>query len=155
MNIRLMEISEPKFPYRFKSSKDAFDAVKDYGKADREVFLVLFLNSQNQLIDCEPVFVGSVGTAAVYPGEVVKSALLRSATGIICAHNHPSGDCTPSGADIEITAGIMLACESVQIRMLDHIIIGRQSYVSMADNGTITDLEIKVVSAIKSMGSSL
>ena len=59
---RLLEISEPKFPYKFASSSDAYKAVKDYGKADREVFLVLFLNAKNQLIDCEPLSVGAVDT---------------------------------------------------------------------------------------------
>lgn len=149
---RLLEISEPKFPYKFASSKDAFEAVKDYGRADREVFLVLYLNAKNQLIDCEPVSVGTVSTAAVWASEVVKGALLRSAVSVILAHNHPSGDCTPSQADIDITKQIGLACTSVEIRVLDHIIIGRECYLSFQDSGKMEDVRYAVDEAMSFIG---
>lgn len=149
---RLLEISEPKFPYKFRQSKDAYDALKDYGRADRECFLVLFLNTQNVLLDCEVIGVGAVDRAAVFVSEVIKAALLRGASSIICAHNHPSGDVTPSRADLEITAQIMLACESVQIRMLDHIIIGRSMFLSLADSDKLPELERKVEDALKCVG---
>lgn len=144
MKIRIMEIEEPKFPYKFSTSADAHKAVKDYGKADRECFLVLFLNATNVLIDSEVLTVGALDTAAVYPREVLKSAILRNASSIIVAHNHPSGDLTPSRADIEITRQVMAACAIVQIRMLDHIILGRNTYLSMADSGEITNLHAEI-----------
>ena len=137
MNIRLLEIEEPKFPYKFSNSASVFKSVKDYGKADREVFLCLLLNSQSMLIDCEVISVGTVDCAAVYTREVVKAAIMRNASSVILAHNHPSGDLTPSHADLKITAQIMLACSSVEIKVLDHIIMGRDKFSSMADSGQI------------------
>ncbi|MFC2167779.1 RadC family protein [Acidobacteriota bacterium] len=148
---RLLEITEPIYPYKLQSSKDAHKAVKDYGRADREVFVVLFLDAKNMIKKCEPLSIGAVDSAAVYPGEVVKSALLNSVSSIICAHNHPSGDCTPSGADLEITAQIMLACSTVGIRVLDHIILGRECFLSMADSGKLSELQDKVNSALASI----
>lgn len=147
---RLLEITEPIYPYKLQSSKDAHKAVKDYGRADREVFVVLFLDAKNMIKKCEPLSIGAVDTAAVYPGEVLKSALLNSASSIICAHNHPSGDCTPSEADLKITAQIMLACSTVGIRVLDHIILGRECFLSMADSGKLSELQDKVNSALSS-----
>lgn len=144
MNIRLMEIEEPKFPYKFSTSRDAYKAVKDYGRADRECFLVLFLNAANILIDCEPLSVGTVDTAAVYQREVLRGAILRNASGIILAHNHPSNDLSPSQADKDITRTIMAACMTVQIRVLDHLILGRESYLSMADAGEIASMMTRV-----------
>ena len=144
MNIRLMEIEEPKFPYKFSASHDAYNAVKDYGRADRECFLVLFLNAANILIDCEPISVGCVDAAAVYRREVIRSALLHNASAIIIAHNHPSNDLTPSQADMDITRNIIAACMTVQIQFLDHIILGRDSYFSMADAGDLNPMTERV-----------
>jgi len=144
MNIRLMEIEEPKFPYKFSTSKDAYEAVKDYGRADRECFLVLFLNAANILIDCEPLSVGAVDTAAVYQREVLRAAILRNASSIILAHNHPSNDLSPSQADKDITRCIMAACMIAQIRVLDHLILGRTSFLSMADAGEIESMTKRV-----------
>ena len=151
MNIRLMEIEEPKFPYKFSSSADVYKAVKDYGRADRECFLVLFLNAKNQLVDCETLSVGALDSAAVYPREVLKSAILRNASSVICAHNHPSGDCTPSQADLKITREIMAACLTVQISLLDHMILGRDSYLSMADSGHIDDMTERVTKTLEGL----
>lgn len=144
MNIRLMEIEEPKFPYKFSTSRDAYNAVKDYGRADRECFLVLFLSASNNLIDCETLSIGCIDTAAVYQREVLRAALLHNASSIIVAHNHPSNDMTPSQADRDITRNIMAACMTVQIRLLDHLILGRESYLSMADAGEIESMTDRV-----------
>ena len=141
---RLLEITDPIYPYKLQSSKDAHKAVKDWGKSDREVFVVLFLDSKNMIKGSEPISVGTVDSAAVYPGEVVKSALLKSASSVILAHNHPSGDCSPSDADLSITARIMFACGGVSVRVLDHIILGRECYLSLADSGKLTELQARV-----------
>ncbi len=151
MMIRLMEIEEPKFPYHFKQSKDAYDALKDYGRADRECFLVLFLSANNQMIDCEVLSVGALNSAAVYPQEVLKSCILRNASALIVAHNHPSNDLTPSQADRDITRKIMAACMTVQINLLDHIIIGREGFYSMADSGQIEVMTERVTKALDSL----
>lgn len=151
MNVRLLEITEPIYPYKLESSKDAHKAVKDYGRADREVFVVLFLDAKNMIKGCELLSVGAVNSAGVYPGEVVKSALLNSASSIICAHNHPSGDCTPSENDLNITAQIILACSAVQVRTLDHIILGRDCFLSMADSGKLAEIQSTVDRALDSI----
>lgn len=151
MNIRLLEISEPKFPYKFSRSKDAYDAVKDYGRADREVFLVLLLNSQNILLACEPLSAGTVGTASVFPREVLRAAIIHNAESVILAHNHPSGDVTPSRADRDITGQIMLVCSAAGIHVLDHIIIGRETFLSMADGGDINTISQQVTNLLKGL----
>ena len=151
---RLLEITEPIYPYKLQSSKDAHKAVKDYGRADREVFVVMFLNSQNMVMKCEPLSIGAVDSAAVYPGEVVKSALLNSASSIICAHNHPSGDCTPSAADLDITKQIALACRAVGVRILDHIILGRECFLSFSDSGKMGDINAAVDRALAALSQT-
>jgi len=82
-----------------------------------------------------------VDSAAVYPREVMRGALLANACAIICVHNHPSGDITPSGQDAEITKEIVKAGVVLQINVLDHIIIGTEGYYSFADEGRIGDIE--------------
>lgn len=151
MNIRLMEIEEPKFPYKFNESRDAWLALKDYGRADRECFLVLFLSPTHQMIDCEVLSIGALNSAAVYPREVLKSCLLRNASGLIIAHNHPSNDLTPSQADRDITRNIIAACMTLQITVLDHIIIGREGFYSMADSGHIETMTGRVKNTLDSL----
>lgn len=103
----------------------------------RETFLVLFLDNQHQLIKEETLFTGTVNAAAVYPREILKRALDLNANAIILAHNHPSGVPEPSQADRQITARIMDALSLVDIRLLDHIIIGDKLVVSFAERGLI------------------
>ena len=151
-NFRLLEISEPKFPYRFQSSRDAYNAVKDYGRADREVFLALFLNSAGQLIDCEPVGVGNVKQTSVFPGEILRGALMRNASGVIVAHNHPGGGCTPSPEDIQITKQIALACAVAEVHLLDHLILGKDCYLSFVDSGRMPAVAEAVNKALEGIG---
>lgn len=96
----------------------------------REVFHVLFLDKKNQLIADERMGVGTVDQAPVYPREVVRRALELSASAIILSHNHPSGDPTPSGADIQVTREIVDACRALKIAVHDHVIIGRDGVAS-------------------------
>ena len=102
-----------------------------------EVFMGLFLSSQHRLITCRELFHGTIDSAAVYPREVVKLALQDNAAAIIFAHNHPSGDTEPSLADIDITKRLKAALELVDIRTLDHLIVGGNSVVSLAERGCI------------------
>ncbi len=103
---------------------------------EREVFAVMFLNSQNELIEYNELFSGTINSAAVYPREVVKHALKVNASAVIFAHNHPSGKSEPSEADKQITTRLNAALSLVDIRVLDHIVVGRTP-VSFAERGLI------------------
>ena len=107
------------------------------GDNAREVFSCLFLDSQHALISCEDLFQGTLDGAAVYPREVVRRALQLHAAAIIFAHNHPSGVAEPSAADRRITERLQAALALVDIRVLDHIIIGRGQQYSFADAGLL------------------
>ncbi|GAB2704865.1 RadC family protein [Comamonas sediminis] len=100
-----------------------------------EVFAVLFLDSQHQLIALEELFRGTLGQACVYPREVVIRALHHHAGAVILAHNHPSGQVTPSQADRQLTQSLRAALSLVDVRVLDHIIVGPGAALSMAEEG--------------------
>ncbi|WP_312527665.1 RadC family protein [Comamonas sp.] len=100
-----------------------------------EVFAVLFLDSQHQLIALEELFRGTLGQACVYPREVVIRTLHHHAGAVILAHNHPSGQVTPSQADRQLTQSLRAALSLVDVRVLDHIIVGPGAALSMAEEG--------------------
>ena len=104
------------------------------GSSD-EAFKMLFLNSKNQLIAIETFESGTVNQSVVYPRKVVERALYNHAVGIIIAHNHPSGILQPSQADREITKAIKNALKTVDIALLDHIIVGNNDFYSFRSNG--------------------
>ena len=99
--------------------------------ADKEQFRILFLDKRNQLIADELQQIGTVDHTPVYPREVVKRALELSATAIILVHNHPSGDPTPSTADIQVTKSIMSISSPLGISVHDHIIVGKNGHASL------------------------
>ena len=99
--------------------------------ADKEQFRILFLDKRNQLISDEVQQVGTVDHTPVYPREVMKRALELSATAIILVHNHPSGDPTPSQADIQMTKAIIDIATPLGISVHDHIIVGKNGHASM------------------------
>lgn len=101
----------------------------------REVFAVLFLDTQHRLIRYQELFMGTIDAAAVYPREVVKAALQYNAAAVILAHNHPSGVAEPSQADISITAKIREALSLVDVRLLDHFVVGDGVPVSLSEKG--------------------
>lgn len=105
--------------------------------AAREVFSCLFLDSQHALICCEDLFWGTLDGAAVYPREVVRRALQLQAAAVIFAHNHPSGIAEPSAADRRITERLQAALALMDIRVLDHIIVGRGEQYSFAEGGLL------------------
>lgn len=102
-------------------------------KYEREVFLAMFLDNQNRLIKIEKLFFGTINQIEVHPREVIKAALRCNAAAVIMAHNHPSGHCMPSQSDRELTKKIEMACELVNIRLLDHIIVGKGDYFSFEE----------------------
>jgi len=102
-----------------------------------EVFACLFLDNRHQIISFDKMFNGTIDGASVYPREVVKQALSRNAAAVIFAHNHPSGVAEPSLSDKKITRRLQEALNLVDIRVLDHFIIGENSAVSFAEHGLI------------------
>lgn len=102
-----------------------------------EVFVVLHLNSQNVLIDAVKLFSGSLMQTAVYPREVVKSAMAYNAAAVVLAHNHPSGQPEPSRADELLTQRLQQALEFVDVRVLDHLVVGGDQIISFAERGLL------------------
>lgn len=102
-----------------------------------EVFACLFLDTRHRVIAYEELFAGTLDGAAVYPREVVRRALEHNAAALILAHNHPSGVAEPSDADIAITRRLIQALGTVDIRVLDHMVVGHGNVVSLAERGQL------------------
>jgi DNA repair protein RadC len=116
--------------------------VKEYlqlqiGALPHEVFQVLFLDAQHQLIATEELFRGTLAQTSVYPREVVKRALSHNAGAVILAHNHPSGLLEPSRADELLTQTLKSSLSLVDVRVLDHLVVGRSGVVSFAERGLL------------------
>lgn len=116
--------------------------VRDYlglmlAQREHEVFAVLFLDAQNRLVRSEEMFRGTLTQTSVYPREVVKRCLELGAAAVILAHNHPSGAAEPSRADEFLTQALKSALQLVDVRVLDHFVVGRGSVVSFAERGLL------------------
>lgn len=108
-----------------------------YQQSSTEEFVVLILDSKNKLIALETISVGTINSTIVHPREVFKGAIKRSANAIILVHNHPSGDPTPSDEDIRITKRLAEAGEIVGIKVLDHIVVGKNRHISLRERNII------------------
>ena len=106
----------------------------------QEYFYCLYVNNKKELIERKLLFMGTINRSTVHPREVFKNAFLCSASGIICVHNHPSGDVTPSREDIHFTESLVEIGTLSGIPVLDHIIVGNDSYYSFFDEGKIINL---------------
>lgn len=102
---------------------------------DREEFTVLFLDNQHRLIAHDTLFLGTINSITVHPREVVKAGLKHNAAAAILAHNHPSGEAEPGHADRQITARLKQALDLVDIRLLDHLVVGGMDIVSFTERG--------------------
>jgi DNA repair protein RadC len=100
-----------------------------------EVFVSLFLNCKNQIIQYEELFQGTLTQTNIYPRELIKRALHHNAANVVIAHNHPSGDPQPSKEDIAITKQLQSILEYIDVRLLDHLIVGKNEVVSLAELG--------------------
>lgn len=100
---------------------------------ERELFMVLLLDNQNRLLAHETLFYGTISSTVIYPREVVKAALRHNAAAVILAHNHPSGFAEPSDADRNITERLKKALALVEVRLLDHLVVGSKEIVSFAE----------------------
>lgn len=121
---------------------DSPTKVKDYlalelGGRGHEVFAVLFLDGQHRLLKLETMFQGTLTQTSVYPREVVKRALALNAGAVVLAHNHPSGVAEPSRADEYLTQTLKAALKLVDVRVLDHVIVGQGQVVSLAERGLV------------------
>lgn len=104
---------------------------------DREVFFAMFLDNGMRLIEGVVMFVGTLTQTAVYPREVARKALSLNAAAVIIAHNHPSGNPTPSAADERLTKHLRSALELIEVRVLDHVVIAGAHSTSFAESGLL------------------
>ena len=140
---RVFENKEPQLPTPFNCSKDVYDLAYNWINADREVFVIFFLNSKNQIIEYELHTIGDVDSSAVYPRQLFRSALAHNCASLIVAHNHPSGDYKPSIGDDKITKELVAGGRLLGIKVLDHVIIGKEGYYSYGDKGKIEEYELE------------
>ena len=108
-----------------------------FGRREREVFGALFLDTRHHLISNEELFFGSVDRAMVYPREVIKSCLKHNASAVILYHNHPSGIPEPSASDIQVTSRIAMLLQELDVRLVDHVVVGASEQISFAERGLI------------------
>lgn len=122
----------------FGSSRDIFDYLfHSMRDLTREVFRVMFLNRKNELIGDEDLFTGTLTGSAVYPREIMTHSLQRNAAALVCVHNHPSGDPSPSPEDRRLTRDLVWTGKLLGVQVLDHIVIGHNTYFSFADDGLV------------------
>ncbi|MEK4701973.1 DNA repair protein RadC [Solibacillus sp. FSL R7-0668] len=129
-------LSENLTDYIVRSPQDFADiAMKFIGDEDREIFLVACLSTKNQIQSLHRCHIGSLNASIVTPREVFKTAFLQNAASIIVGHNHPSGNCTPSPEDIEVTQRLKDAGELLGVELLDHLIINENDFLSLKEKG--------------------
>ncbi|ETI70310.1 RadC family protein [Neobacillus vireti] len=122
--------------YVIRSPEDgAKYLMNDMRFLSQEHFVCLYLNTKNQVIHKQTVFIGSLNASIVHPREVFREALKRSAASVIAVHNHPSGDPAPSREDIEVTKRLVECGKIIGIDLLDHLIIGENKFVSLKEKG--------------------
>jgi DNA repair protein RadC len=130
----------------YNSSQEIFDyfyhSMRDLKK---EIIKVIYLNSQNQIIDIKDFSQGTVDSTFVYPREVIEGAIKSSAVSLVLVHNHPSGNPEPSQSDRLLTRDLVFAATMLQIKLLDHIIIGDNRYFSFAGQGWIEKCEMDLI----------
>ena len=138
----------------YKSPQEIFDYLY-YSMRDlkKEVFKVMYLNGQNQILETADLFEGTVNSSSVPPREVIEGALKQHAVALIFVHNHPSGNPEPSASDKELTRELVYAGKIMQMRVLDHIVIGDNRYFSFASDGLIEEYEMDFLN-LKLRGTS-
>lgn len=132
-------------PVRARTPEDIAHLCEDIGQSAQEVFCVVDLNTKNNVIDKRLVTLGLLDASLVHPREVFRGAIANNAAAVIVAHNHPSGDPTPSAEDIRITRQLVEAGRILSITVLDHIVIGRKDangagtpgFISLRESGLV------------------
>jgi len=138
----------------YKSAQEIFDylyhAMRDLKK---EVFKVIYLNSQNQIIETVDLFEGTVNSSSISPREVIEGAIKHNAVSLIFVHNHPSGNPEPSASDKELTRELVYAGKIMRLKVLDHIVIGENKFFSFAGDGLVEEYEMDFLN-LKLRGTS-
>ncbi|MEQ3634411.1 DNA repair protein RadC [Thalassolituus sp.] len=136
--LTILESRLHKPQHTFTNPRDVRDYLKlNLAEKEHEIFAIMYLDNQNGMINLTEMFQGTIDAATVYPREVVKTALQFNAAAVILAHNHPSGVAEPSQADKLITQRLQQALSLVDIRTLDHFIIGSGHPYSFAEHGLL------------------
>ncbi len=132
---RVAGLRSPERP-TIRTPQDIADLLRpEMALLDQEHFRVLALNTKNQVMGVQTVFVGSVNSTTVRAAEVFRDAVRRNCPSVVVAHNHPSGDPTPSAADVEVTRELVAAGKALEIAVLDHVVIARDGFVSLKERG--------------------
>jgi DNA repair protein RadC len=134
------KVGRYELPKAIRNPEDAYKAITTLTNVQeeaQEVFGVLILNTKNKVVAVHEVSRGTLNSSMVHPREIFKPAVLHNAAGIICFHNHPSGDTGPSKEDIEVTERLVMAGEIMGIIVMDHIIVGDDDYTSLRDIGVM------------------
>lgn len=132
VGIRLVKDNTLLSEKRIRTPKDVIEILSNELQfLDREVMMSVNFNNKNQVINAHLVSMGSINASLVDPKNIFKTALLSNASNIMLLHNHPSGDCSPSKEDIEVTEIISKNCKMLGMNLLDHVIIGKNSYYSI------------------------
>jgi len=139
MEVLKQKIIEQPF---YQSSQEVFDYLY-YSMRDlkKEVFKAIYLNIRNQIIETEDLFEGTLESIPIRPREIAEGAIRHGSAAVIFVHNHPSGDATPSKGDKQLTRDLVFIVSIIDIKVLDHIIIGGNRYFSFADEGLIEKYE--------------
>jgi DNA repair protein RadC len=133
---RRLQTASPEVPTTINDPGQAAALVKyDMQALEYEALRVILMDTRNQVLEIKEIYRGSVNTAQVRAADVFKQAVRRNATALIVVHNHPSGDPTPSPDDVAVTRELIKAGELIDVKVLDHIIIGRGRHVSMKERG--------------------
>lgn len=122
-----------------RKASDVADYLMPFVRGERqEVLYALCLNAKNVVTNCRPLFVGTLNASLIHPREVFRFAVENVAASVVIAHNHPSGDPTPSAEDIAVTKRLALAGKALEIPLLDHVILGDTTYRSLKETGVIS-----------------
>jgi DNA repair protein RadC len=138
--LTLLHSSMQKRSVFFGGSKDARNYLTlKLANRPNEVFVCLYLDSQHYLIEYKEHFFGTIDRGSVCPRIVVQTAMSNNACAVIVAHNHPSGKAEPSQSDRDITQRLVAACHLVDVRLLDHLVVGAESIVSFSERGLLSN----------------
>jgi len=133
---RRMLLASPEDRFTVRSPADVAQLLMaEMSHLAQEHFQVLYLDTRNRLLGSDTVYVGSLNASHIRVGEVFREAVKRNCAAIIVAHNHPSGDPTPSPEDVEVTRQLVTAGDLLDIEVLDHLVIGQQRFVSLRERG--------------------
>ena len=137
--VRLEVVKEKTIEYERESLRNSLDLAnigfKLIGNADREIFLLICLNTKNSIIAAQEISIGSLSSSIVHPREVFKLAILNNSASVAFLHNHPSGNTEPSRDDISITQKLIDSGKLLGINVLDHVIIGNGAFYSLLEKG--------------------